>query len=254
MPDELRESGAEDRLRDIRRHLSDPNVGFVSNFDGDAQRVIIAFAGLRGGMGPLPVFEFFQSLSKIGAKAAFYRDHDFAWYHRGVPSVGPDIDSITEHIRNLASGVDELIMIGNSGGAYASLLFSSLLGDEVYTEAHAFSPPTFIDPDLRRRYSDARWQNELDVVVEGGFLDRRFADLYPVVSTGRGPFNIYYARHHAFDRIHAEHLGRLHTVTLHPIESDIHTPIRHLRDTGWLHTFLEELAHRPPVKDRRQPG
>jgi hypothetical protein len=240
-----------DPLRDIRHNLRDPNVGYVSNLDPGTPRVIVAFAGLRGGMGPLPVFEFFKGLSRVGAPAAFFRDHPFSWYHRGVRGGGPDIDSIANRIRELTRGSDEVIMLGNSGGAYASLLFAALLGDEIHAEAHAFSPQTFIDHDLRRRYSDNRWAEELNVLVESGHLDTRYADLYPVVSAGRGPFHIYYAEHHEFDRIHAEHLGALDTVTLHQIDSDIHTPIRHLRATGWLHTFLDELVHRPPLNGRR---
>lgn len=240
-----------DPLQEIRPLLRDRNVGYVSNLDPGTPRAIIAFAGLRGGMGPLPVFEFFQALNKIGAKAAFFRDLDFAWYHRGVPNVGPDIESIADRIRELTRGSEEVIMIGNSGGAYASLLFAALVGDEIHAEAHAFSPPTFINPELRQRYSDNRWAEEWKEFVQGGYMDPRYGDLYPVVSAGRGPFHIYYAEHHTYDRIHAEHLGMLDTVTLHPIDSDIHTPIKHLRNTGWLNTFLAELVHRPLPNGRR---
>jgi hypothetical protein len=82
-------------------------------------------------------------------------------------------------------------------------------------------------------------------------LDERFADLLPTVSAARGRFHVYYAAHHEYDRIHAEHLAGVDGVMLHPIDSRDHTPIKHLRDTGWLHTFLDELAHLPPAN---QPG
>jgi hypothetical protein len=202
---------------------------------------MVAFGGIAGGLGPLPVFEFVRSLSEVGAKVAFFKDDQQAWYHRGVVGVGPNVDSIADHIRELANGVDEIVTIGNSAGGYASLLFASLLG----CEAHAFSPQTFIDPDLRSRHSDDRWEKQIGPLVLEGHLDDRFADLRPVVSAGRGPFHIYYAAHHDYDRIHAEHLAEIESVTLHSIDSQDHTPIRHLRDTGWLRTFLEELAHRP---------
>lgn len=208
---------------------------------------------LRGGIGPLPVFEFFKALSQVDAPAAFFRDHPFSWYHRGVRGVGPDIDSIANCLRELTRGSDEVITLGNSGGAYASLLFAALLGDEIHAEAHAFSPQSFIDPELRRQHSDNRWAEEWNALVQNGHMDERYADLYPVVSASRGSFHIYYAEHHVFDRIHAEHLGAVDNVTLHPIDSDIHTPIRHLRETGWLHRFLDELVHRPLSNGRPPP-
>ena len=47
---------------------------------------------------------------------------------------------------------------------------------------------------------------------------------------------------HRVLQVHAPTPGVLPQVTLHPIDSDDHTVIRELRDSGWLAGMLQQLA------------
>src|SRR5919108_4931419 len=142
-----------DPLDDIRLDLRKvPRGGFYADLDHASSTLVVAFAGLKGFFGGFPAFEFRNTLSSVDVKSAFLRDHYSAWYHRGVLDVGPDIDSVVALLREFRSQADEMVMIGNSAGGYAALLFGSLLD----CEAHAFSPQTFIAPDMLVAARDRR--------------------------------------------------------------------------------------------------
>jgi hypothetical protein len=210
--------------------------GLVLNLEPESSRLIIAFGGLAGVIGEIPPFEFMRILAPVDAKTAFLRDEARSWYHRGVDEVGDDIDAVAEHLRSLAAQVERVVTIGVSAGGYAALLFAALIS----CEAHAFSPQTFIDPELRRIHGDERWSGwiaELD-----GDLDPRYADLAPVIAGSESECHVYYGTGHALDVIHAEHVGDLPQVTLHPFEGGEHNLVKGLRDSGWLQPFLERLG------------
>ena len=67
---------------------------------------------------------------------------------------------------------------------------------------------------------------------------------FPVLSESNATAHVYYAAQSRLDAIHAERLGALPQVTLHPVEYRQHD-IRALRDSGWLREFLARLAAGP---------
>ena len=73
-------------------------------------------------------------------------------------------------------------------------------------------------------------------------MDMRYADLRPIAERSSSPVHIYYAAKHRLDKLHAERMGDLGNVTLHPFEWDSHLLLRELRDRGWLEPFLERLV------------
>ena len=127
-------------------------------------------------------------------------------------------------------------MIGGSTGAYAAILFGSLVGCEV----HAFSPQTFIESEMRRVHEDRRFPDEIARLLP--YMDMRYADLRPIAERSNMPVHIYYAANHRLDKLHAERMGDLGNVVLHPFEWDSHLLLRELRDQGWLEAFLARLA------------
>ena len=227
--------------------------GILADLTPDSRRVIVTFGGLQGevsavgpaadGRGPPPVFEFARSLGSAPVKTVFLRDHAGAWYHRGVAGVGPDIASVAEHLRALTAGQGEVVMVGNSAGGYGALLFGALLGCEV----HAFAPQTFIDPGLREAHDDTRWESYVHAL--GGDMDAPYADLLPVLAQSSGRFHVYYPSDDRIDALHAERLGKLPQVTLHPSEFGGHGLVKALRASGWLGSFVDALVSgaRPPV-------
>jgi pimeloyl-ACP methyl ester carboxylesterase len=215
-----------------------PKEGLVVDLEHDAGTLVIAFAGLRGFLGGFPAFEFRNILSSVDVKSAFFRDHYAAWYHRGVVDVGPGIDSVLARLRELQREARRVVMIGNSAGGYAALLFAALLG----CEAYVFSPQTFIDPDLLRRTGDTRWDPELAALLDSGFFDQRYGDLAPLLEKSDGRFEIFYGALDPVDWKHAEPVRELDQVTVNRIEDSDHQVVRYLRDSGWLLAFLRGMA------------
>src|SRR5438045_7257566 len=101
--------------------MSAADRGIACDFEPQSNTIVVAFGGISGGVGA-PVFEFFRILSRIGVKRVFVRDHYRAWYHRGVEGVGADIPSVASELAKLFEG-HRAILIGNSAGGYAALLF-----------------------------------------------------------------------------------------------------------------------------------
>jgi hypothetical protein len=214
---------------------ADDAVGIIYDLEPDSRRLIIAFAALPGRQA-VRHFAFLTMLAEAEVKVAFLRDHFAAWYHRGVRGVGDDIDAVAAFLRDFRRNAAEVVMIGGSSGAYAAILFGSLVSCEV----HAFSPQTFIDPDLRRAHGDKRFPREIAALTP--HMDMRYADLRPVVARAEAPVHLYYGTGHPLDSLHAERLGDLGNVTLHHFDWDSHLLLRELRDRGWLEPFLDRLA------------
>jgi hypothetical protein len=230
-----------DPLDDIRLDLRKvPRGGFYADLDHASSTLVVAFAGLKGFLGGFPAFEFRNTLSSVDVKSAFLRDHYSAWYHRGVLDVGTDIDAVVALLREFRSQADKMVMIGNSAGGYAALLFGSLLD----CEAHAFSPQTFIDPDMLDAARDRRWDPELEALLASGRFDRRYGDLAPVIAASSGTFHVYHGILHPEDVAHAQHIRDLPNVTVHELQETDHRVVRTLRESGWLHEFLLGMAKR----------
>jgi hypothetical protein len=224
------------RSEDLYRQAADDSVGIVYDLEPDSRRLIIAFAALPGQQA-VRHFAFLTTLAEVDVKVAFLRDHFAAWYHRGVSGVGDDIDAVVAFLRDFRRNAAEVVMLGGSSGAYAALLFGSLVSCEV----HAFSPQTFIDPDLRSEHQDKRFPREIAALTP--HMDMRYADLRPVVARTEAPLHVYYSKGHPLDSLHAERLGDLDNVTLHAFDWGSHLLLRELRDRGWLEPFLQQLAH-----------
>jgi acetyl esterase/lipase len=197
------------------------------------------------GPGRTPFFEFARSLGATPAKTTFVRDHAGAWYHRGVQGVGPDVDSVAAHLREVAAAadVDDVVLLGNSAGGYAALLFGALLG----WDAYAFSPQTFIDPQMLAACEDHRWALYVDAL--GDEMDPRYADLLPVLRQSEGRFHVYYPSELRLDVIHAERLEEVPRVSLHGIRYAGHGLVQSLRASGWLQSFLEALVSGSALPD-----
>ena len=219
------------------------DTGIVADLDADSDVLLIAFGGIAGGLA-LP-FEFVRSTADLSVKTIFVRDLMQSWYHRGAIDVGDDVDSVASHLSELvaASGAQRVVAVGNSAGGYAALLFACLT--EIH-DAHAFSPQTFITPDLRARHGDHRWEPQLSELARSGCLDSRYADLRAVLRGSAGTaYHVYYSAGEPLDVAHAEHLDGLDAVTLHPFEVGGHKLIKGLRDSGRLRSLLENVLRQP---------
>jgi hypothetical protein len=125
------------------------------------------------------------------------------------------------------------VFVGTSAGAFAALIFGTLIGvDRIVTIA----PVTFIDRWRRAAVRDRRWGPLVDPVNRGPQTQRSYLDVKAILRarpTG-SPVDIYYPRHNRLDRFHARRLATLPQVGLNALDSERHDVVREMRDSGAL--------------------
>jgi hypothetical protein len=224
--------------------LEDTDLPLVTEFSKGDAPLLIAFGGVKGALG-MPPFEFFNLTSSFDVKKIYVRDLDQAWYHLGLPGLAGDIDGIAVHLRSLIQeqSPSRVVMCGNSMGGYAALLLGVLLDVDV---VQAFSPQTFISRSQRLGHLDFRWLRQMRKVHNSATAQKEYFDLkraLPLVEGGKTELHVHYSTAGRLDKLHAERLGGLQNVRLHPYTEGGHRLIRHLRDSGLLKEILTKSLH-----------
>jgi pimeloyl-ACP methyl ester carboxylesterase len=220
----------------------------ATDFSSDSRVLLVAFGGFGGGVG-MPPFEFFRITSEFGVNKIFIRDLAQAMYHRALPGIGGGVDGIVRFVQSEAAKhkIERTVVVGNSGGAYASLLFGALLEADV---AHAFSPVTFIGPLARLRHRDRRAPELFWRAVFSRNAKPPYYDLKSVLR-GHGAnteFHIYYCPNGPcgrLDKLHAERMSEFENVTLHLLPEGGHELVKLLRDSGELKGILRDALAQP---------
>jgi hypothetical protein len=217
--------------------------GIHAELSAASNTLLIAFSGIFGGFGGMPVFEFSRTLEKFAVKKFFVRDLAQAWYQRGLPEAGGTIDEVSEYLQGSIRqlNVQRIVTLGNSMGGYAALLFGWLLQVD---EAHAFSPQTYIDRKRRLLTRDSRWKDQIDQIYQVGEFDRRYLDLRALFQSRsvRTTFHLYYCHSNRLDRHHATRMRKFPNVVLHRHNAGGHVLVKWLRDIGSLDTLLAECV------------
>ena len=107
--------------------------------------LIISFAGQRNGLGTLPKYEFVNFLNKHypNIDKQFYLDKTCLWYNSGINEQTKNIKESVEYLEEKVKEYEKVIFVGSSAGAYASILFGSLIKAENIIVL-AFKPQTII--------------------------------------------------------------------------------------------------------------
>ncbi len=219
----------------LRVQVEDPTVGVATDFGPKADTLLVAFGGIKGGMGIAP-FEFLRLASDVPTKRLFVRDLSQAWYQRGVPGLGETVGEAAAGLRTRIqeSGARRVVMTGNSMGGFAALLFGAMCGAD---EVHAFSPQTFLGRWRRFRARDFRWREQIAAIHRrrpaGAVLDLR-----RTLRGWEGPGIVHYCTNYDLDRAHATRLRGLPGVSLRGHESGDHQLVRTLRASGELVEIL----------------
>lgn len=223
-------------------HSIDYHENTEENFlllPGADETLVICFAGLPRSLGEYR-FEFFNSTGGLDCTKVYCRDPKRAWYHQGINQETNTISKLFAKLRELVKEInpDRVVCIGASSGAYAAILFGTLLGVDV---VHAFGPQTFLSRGLRE-------QN--DVV---GFWD---ADMENIYALNLDPKDMYYdlrdvlrnnvktdIRIHigtrcVLDQKHANHIRGLPGVRILEYDCDEHAPAPFLKREGLLDCIL----------------
>ncbi len=223
--------------------VEDPTLATATDFSTGSKVLLVTFGGFAGGVG-IPPFEFFRMASDLGVCKIFVRDLAQAAYHRSLPGIGRGVDGIVEFVKRQAAehDIERTVVLGNSGGGYASLLFGALLESDV---AYAFSPVTFIGPVARALHRDRRapklfWRAALSRCAKPSYYDLKNV----LGKHGRNTrFHIYYCPNGPWgrlDSLHATRMADLPNVELHSVEEGGHYLVKILRDRGTLAKILRD--------------
>lgn len=223
--------------------IQDIDLAIYADKNPQSPNCVFAFGGLAKQFG-VPIFEFFKYLNDFQLSKYFIRDHYQAWYQRGLKNYSTNIMETTDVLGRL---IDEYSMpqhttfIGNSSGAFAAILFGSLLGVK---KIIAFSPQTFIDKENRERYADDRWSEPISVLHSEADPSHFILDLLPALRNELLPppsetsIDIHYCIGHELDKIHAERLGEFENVHLIPYSFGGHGLIRDLKESCALYRII----------------
>jgi pimeloyl-ACP methyl ester carboxylesterase len=232
-----------------------PNPTELTPVDG-SKDLFVFFGGIAAGI-VIPPFEFYSAARILDASRLFIRDLDQCWYQTGVPSISRDINGTVQFIQDTRAslGAERLVLVGNSMGGFAALLFSSLIPD---CRAVAFSPQTFISPLLRLWYRDARWYRTIAKAWRRSVLRPYVWDLLPLMRSRMPAANsatVFAASGHRLDRLHAERLHGVPGVTVRLLDGDTHNVVKSLRDRGELPAIIagaDGATDSPCRSDRTQ--
>jgi len=227
--------------RDFDARLQSKTEAIALDFSSDSRVLLVALGGFAGGMG-IPPFEFFRIASDLETNKVFIRDLPQAMYHKGLPGVAGGVDGIVDILKEKIdeNGIDRTVVVGNSGGGYASLLMGALLeADEVI----AFSPVTFIGPLARLVHRDRRAPKLFFRACLSPDRNSRYFDLKQVFQQhGRETeFHIYYCHTGRFGRLDTLHATRMQdfpNVNIHRFDKGGHNMIKLLRDDNELAGIL----------------
>jgi predicted esterase YcpF (UPF0227 family) len=192
------------------------------------------FGGIQASIA-IPPFEFYKASGIIDENKVLLRDFSQSWYHAGLKDISVDINTTANYIENIINQIspEKLFFVGNSMGGYAAILLSALIGKG---EVIAFAPQTFISSDLREKYNDTRWPQQIAKTLGLSTTHKEAHDLKEVLSNAKkdNKTSIYVARDNALDLNHASHVKGCPGVKVVEFDAGGHSLVRELRDNGKL--------------------
>jgi pimeloyl-ACP methyl ester carboxylesterase len=221
-----------------------PESGIFTDWAPDSDVLIIGFRGLNPDQNLR--FHFLDVTKGLDANKLFLRDHHFVWYHHGIEGLTGTIDETAEFLATLIAerGINRIICIGVSGGAYAALLFGWLLEAD---EVHAISPQTHLDKasGVDSYEWGARFLNDLHTSerAQPEYFD--LGALFPLNPEIRSRFNIHYCETDDGDREHALRLKGLPGVNLIPHREGAHRLALYMVRSGEVRSILESSVAGP---------
>ena len=148
-------------------------------------------------------YEFQNSMADLRAQrdvsTVFLRDRRNHWFRDGSTGIEGGAAGLRRYLGALRARSRRLVVIGNSMGAHAALLYGPACGADLTL---AISPQTFIDPPARAEQGDGRWPREMAEIAarHGGDGD---LDLAGLAAPGAV---VFYGGLDRLDIVHAERL------------------------------------------------
>ena len=200
-----------------------------------SQKLYFIFGGIANGVG-MPPFEFYKALGIVEENKVFVRDFDQAWYHHGLRGLSSDIEATKDLFLELIEKYQakEVVMIGNSMGGYAALLFSNLIG----SRAIAFSPQTFIGPFKGALRGEKRWIKARLKTWATSQSKPRFPDLSTLGDSEGWQADIHVSKTEKLDLKHARNMSNKRGVEIKEYDFGGHQLVKELRDKGLLSQII----------------
>jgi pimeloyl-ACP methyl ester carboxylesterase len=110
----------------------DPQHYFFRRAEGDDKRLCIVFSARGSKPGS---FSLFKTMEKAKVNVLHVTPADATWYQTGLHGLGSDLDTaftaLWSFVRDLCArnGFAELVLIGDSMGAYAAMVFAAYVQD-----------------------------------------------------------------------------------------------------------------------------
>lgn len=204
----------------------------------DTETVALLFCGHAHRLG-LPLSAIHRWLALMPANLIYLRDFRRLSYLTGLPSLGGDRAATVASLRGIIAslGGRRTVCFGNSGGTFAALLYGLDLGSEAVL---GLSGVTNLSPEFNTHLRQAAIVARLRREVPHALVDLR--RLYGTAD--RPPRALLlYGQHNWDDRLHAEYLSGLPTVSLEAVEDhDEHNLVVELIRRGQLERRLEWLV------------
>ena len=209
-----------------------------------AKKLYIIFGGLKAGIGMAP-FEFVKAANILTEHKIFVRDFSQAWYHNGLPGISNNLTETSDYLRKKINTYkpEETVLIGNSMGGFAAILFASMLSN---CRAIAFSPQTYLGIGKRLLNRERRWRSELRKTYFYSFFGEHRYDLASINPKNRSwHAEILVSALHSRDLSHAANVAHMPQISVRKFDCKSHRLVKELRDAGMLNKIL--LGKIPPT-------
>jgi hypothetical protein len=193
----------------------------------NADTTMLVFCG-RAGRAGLPLCLVHRWFGRLPVSVVYLRDFRDLLYLGGIGALAPDRGNTLASLRDIVAslGTRRTLCYGNSGGVFAALHYGlDLCADKVL----CLSGVTNISPRFNSRLHSAKSVGRLSGELSGAGVDLRNAYL----TAARAPrSHIVYASNNWDDRLHAEYMRGLPTVTLQAVPDTAN------------HAVIFDLVHR----------
>ncbi|AOF89497.1 hypothetical protein [Sinorhizobium sp. RAC02] len=181
-------------------------------------------------------FNFIKEGTKLPCHRMFINNGYNEWYQNGVPNLGSSVEATAATIRQWADhlGATEIYTCGGSMGAYAAILYGTMLGARVLS----FAAETSLGIEGSRSVSHIRKGTELKFPELSGHIAQ--SDKQVIHYAGElDPVDVYCAAK----------LNGTPNLSLTTLQGLGHAAPRYIRDIGLLPDFLNCL-----IEDKPMPG
>lgn len=196
--------------------------------------LLVSFGGLALQVG-FPIPEFKRILSPINLSKIFVVDQYRCWYYR-------IIDEVTKELQKL---IDELkpkrtIFFGVSAGGYASILFGTMLQVD---HVMAFNTQSFLSPEMRIKYKDTRWPDQINDVYK--YHKNLPLDLWKYDKKCKTFIELFYCENYYLYKTHSEVFNKRtkkFNIKMNPYKCKNSALAKNLKNSGELfNIFLKRI-------------